>query len=150
MLLRIYRRELFAVQLALNLLVCSTARAEGVVPTEQVCTPDMAQAAESGVDGVNDWKALYGAFRKYAACDQASIAEGYDDIVIRLLTREWDGGSAATALVKKDGAFGAFILRHITELASRADLDRVKVNAMSRCAADATQFCASIAKASAQ
>jgi hypothetical protein len=51
MLLRISRRELFAVQLALTLVACSTASAEGAIPTEQVCTPDIAQAAELGVMG---------------------------------------------------------------------------------------------------
>ena len=106
----------------------------------------MAQAAESGIDSISDWRTLYAAFGKYKSCDQAAIAEGYDDIVMRLLTRGWDGGTEAAALARKDRTFATFITRHITELSSKADLELAQSNAATKCSADATRLCASIAK----
>jgi hypothetical protein len=134
--------------LALAFVICNSGKASAVPANSHVCTDAMAQSAESNVDRITDWPALYDAFQKYSACDQASIAEGYDDIVVRLLTRAWDGGSAASALVKKNRSFSRFILRHITELASKAELELVKTNATSKCAPDSTELCASIAKTS--
>src|SRR4051812_45523630 len=75
-------------------------------------------AADSDIDQLESWSAVYRAFKLYRQCDDASIAEGYDDKIVQLLTQQWPTVSALAKLTQSDPLFEQFVLRHIDTLMS--------------------------------
>lgn len=56
-------------------------------PQRKTCTPHQAEAADAMVDHLTDWAQVEVAFRKFAQCDDGSIAEGNSEAVVRRPSR---------------------------------------------------------------
>jgi len=106
-----------------------------------VCSPDNAVQAEEESDSLASWDALYDSFKKYASCDDAAIAEGYSDTVVRLLVHKWGTFSRLVEITASDREFREFVLRHLNELMSPAQARKIYKNTRMRCPASGAELC---------
>jgi hypothetical protein len=111
------------------------------------CSEAQALAAETSIDRLKTWADLHSAFKQFQACDDGGIAEGWDDFVARMLAQDWKKLIELQKLAAVDTQFRAFVIRHISNTASRDDLDRTLINARERCPGSARRLCADIATA---
>ena len=104
------------------------------------CSREMAMQAEEAVDGLKSWHDVYAGYKKYAVCDDGAIAEGFTDVIVRLLV---DRPIDFKPLVD-DKAFETFMLNHIGELMTQEDFQSLKAKAQT-CAALHKSFCENLA-----
>jgi hypothetical protein len=104
------------------------------------CTPADAAAAESLVPAAT-WGALYQSYRKYAQCDDGSVAEVFSNSVALLLSGHWDAVSELTKLDKAHPSFGKFVLHHTDVTMSLDQAGSIRGNARDRCPADSKGLC---------
>lgn len=109
------------------------------------CTRADADAADSDLDQLKDWPAVYRAFKRYRQCDDASIGEGYSDKIVILLTKQWASVSKLAKLAHTDPLFGQFVLAHVDTLMSPGEGEAIIVNATEHCPITARQFCRRLA-----
>ena len=113
----------------------------------QPCSMADAQAAENAVDQLDSWQAIHAAYRRYAHCDDGSIAEGFTDKVVHLLATRWGSLGQAQRIAAHDSGFQSFMLRHIDSTALTSELDRIAHSARHQCPRSATVLCKQIAGA---
>jgi hypothetical protein len=105
------------------------------------CTDLDAVAAEREAATLDDWRSVYQSFKKYSACDDASISEGYSASVARLMASEWESFGLLSRLANQDRGFAHFVIKHIDETWSPKEAILVQANAINRCPAKARRFC---------
>lgn len=98
------------------------------------CSQDQQAKAEEETDKLQTWGALYQSYRRYAHCDDGAVAEGYDEVVARLLRDHWDTLPQFGVLLKKDKRFKTFALRHVS-------LTSLDTNDLKNIGAKAVQHC---------
>src|SRR5258708_224088 len=108
---------------------------------EKVCTMDEGMRAESGTDQLKDWDAVYRYFKAYSHCDNGAASEGSADSIIRLLVSDWKHFDTFARLAASDKGFEKFVLNHIDEMASQAELRGIAKNAKSLCPSGETPTC---------
>jgi hypothetical protein len=108
------------------------------------CGDASAFVAEGEVDHLKTWEQIYGSFKRYSACDDGVIAEGYSDAVVRMLADRWGQLSALRTLVDRDERFGKFVFMHIDATTDDHDLDRVVANSSRHCPQRDGQLCSTI------
>jgi hypothetical protein len=123
----------------------STPPSALALPEQRGCSIEMAIKAEESLATLGTWKDLFESFLKYAPCDDAGIGEGYSDVVMRLLTDQWQEIADVQALILEDASFEGFILQHIDDLASEASLMELQEAASNHCPKDALDFCVTVA-----
>lgn len=82
--------------------------------------------------------------------DDGIFAEGYSEVVVRLLARKWDTLSELEAVILRDPSFRRFVLKHIDASGGQTNLFKVERNARERCAAATPRLCQQIATAAAR
>ena len=97
------------------------------------CTASLAKSAETDVMKVVDWSGLHTAFRRYKACDDGAIGEGFSDRVTVLLSGNWQSLPQLGQLITRDREFEAFVIRHVDETADPGNLQRIAANARRGC-----------------
>lgn len=110
-----------------------------------VCTDDEALRAEETAAQLGNWRAVHGAFRQYAQCDDGAISEGFSESVTHLLARDWKRIEDLERLVESDERFERFVLRHMDETVPAEELKRISENARMRCPPKAARLCRLIA-----
>jgi hypothetical protein len=100
--------------------------------------------AESDSDVLEDWDEVYRSFKKFGHCDNGAVAEGYDDVIVRLLVNDWNHFDTLARLTGGDKAFETFVVSHIDELASQEQLRAIARNAKSLCPSGGTPVCTRI------
>lgn len=137
-------RVWWAVAVCLTL-VSARVSAEGYYRSPWVsaakCTTKDAIAADSDIDHLTGWAAVYRSFRLYKQCDDASIGEGYSDKIVILLTKHWPTVIDLSKLAQADPEFGDFVLSHVDELMSPDQAKMIIANARDRCPAGLKSFC---------
>lgn len=108
------------------------------------CDNAMASRAEDEVDYLKTWGQMYDSFKRYAACDDGAIAEGYSEAVVKMLAERWNQLPTLRTLVDRDQRFGKFVFQHIDATRDNHDLDRVVANASRHCPQDDGQLCNTI------
>lgn len=124
----------------LFLLVMSNAMAKD-------CTPADAEAADLAVDSLSSWQAVSDNYSHYGQCDDGSIAEGSSEAVIRLLVDKWNTLPALDELVKKNLAFGDWVLNHIDTTLDSGDLEAVARRAQKNCPDHSKLLCEKVGSA---
>jgi len=119
-------------------------------PTKPICTDLQADAAGSEADQLKSWGAVYRWFRRYTACDDGYISEGYSDSVVRLLATRWNRLQELHRLTLRNRAFESFVLKHIDPTVPKDELKKVEDNARKRCPKGAESLCGSIHSAAKQ
>jgi hypothetical protein len=109
------------------------------------CATADAIRAEQQASSLRTWQEVYMSFRNFAQCDDGAIGEGYSDSVARLLSDHWNGTSQLNHFVKRDKAFENFVLRHVDELMSPTQAEKIRKNAESSCPPNSKTLCDEIA-----
>lgn len=107
----------------------------------EVCTPNQARQAEAEANQLNDWDSMHRSFKRFAQCDEGTIAEEYSDSVSHLLARNWGQLDALLRLIASDRRFEQFVVRHIDESMTEDDANLIINNARLHCPQGAKQFC---------
>ena len=123
--------------------VCSAVFAQS---SKATCDRESAILAESEASCLKDWNDVFKSFRRFSACDDAAIGEGYSSSVERLLVDRWQDFDRVATLTKTNKAFQVFVLRHIDALWSPANALTVSRNARQHCPAVDKHLCALIIK----
>lgn len=124
--------------------MCAAIPVAGAAPH---CTPALAKSAETSLDTIGSWQDLHLAYQHYAACDDGSIAEGYSDAVVLLLTDDWPKVTHLAGLFRQDPGFRGFVLRHLDMLMSRSQYVRLQQLSAKQCPAGAAGVCGDIHQA---
>ena len=109
------------------------------------CDDAMGERAENEVDYLKTWDQIYDSFKRYSACDDGAIAEGYSDAVVRYARRPVGTSFRLCRLsVDRDKRFGEFVFKHIDATTDDHDLDRVVANADRHCPEGDGELCSTI------
>lgn len=112
------------------------------------CSKQEAIAAEKEAVKLDSVVSLYDSYKRFAHCDDGSIAEGYNESVVRILTQQWNRQLIELyRLASRDERFRAFVLRHINEAMTREQQTIILTNARDRCLKEAQKLCNQIMKA---
>ena len=77
----------------------------------------------------------------YRQCDDGSIAEGYSDRVVILLTERWSTVTTLSKLGRSNPEFERFVLSHVDGLMSPDQSKTIINNARKRCPVGAEKLC---------
>ena len=83
-------------------------------------------------------------YKKFARCDDASIGEGYSDKIARLLSDKWSKVSELDRLAARDKGFERFVLRHVDELMTDEQANKIRENAQKHCPPKVDRLCMAI------
>jgi hypothetical protein len=108
------------------------------------CDDAMGERAENEVDYLKTWDQIYDSFKRYSACDDGAIAEGYSGAVVRMLADRWNQLPTLRILADHDERFSKFVFKHIDATTDDHDLDRVVANADRHCPQGDEQLCKTI------
>ena len=111
---------------------------------EKPCTMQEAAQAEEQINLSLDWDGVYRLYKNFAHCDDASISEGFSDVISNLLSEKWSTTYQLNRLVLRDEGFERFVLKHIDELMSPDQAKKIRNNTATHCPSDATQLCKAI------
>jgi hypothetical protein len=112
--------------------------------TKSPCTRAQEEAADAEADQLKNWAAVYASFKRYASCDDGSIAEGYSDSVAKLLANHWSDFQDLNRLVARSYMFKKFVLRHVDETMSQEEGHQIQQNARLHCPNNGRSLCTSI------
>jgi hypothetical protein len=111
------------------------------------CTTMEAFAAESVIDYLDSWEKVYKSFKDFGHCDDAAIAEGYDDVISKLWADHWDKLSEMIKYTKENSEFKRFIYKRIgTETIPYDRWEKIVSLAKNQCPTNAYDFCKEILK----
>ncbi len=111
------------------------------------CQRNDAYQAETTIDNLKSWEDLYRHFKRYDACDDGAIWEGYSDKIGRFLAKDWTDVAKLKRLCDSDRTFANFIFKHL-DMTIPADMwNLMMINATKRCPAEANEICIMIKKA---
>src|SRR6266571_4981753 len=97
------------------------------------CATREALHAEAEADTLRSWNTLYKSYRSYRQCDDGSIGEGYSESVARIIVDHWETLPRFAQLARNDPDFRRFVLKHVDETLDMKDVEKIRMNAKSRC-----------------
>jgi len=109
------------------------------------CTTPDAIRAEQEASSLRSWAEVYKSYKNFARCDDGAIAEGYSDSIARLLSDNWSTADQLNRLASHDKGFKKFVLRHIDELMSPDQAEKIRDNADAHCPSYTKRLCKLIA-----
>lgn len=112
--------------------------------SKKICSEQDAMQAETEIDSLRNWEYIYKSYKRFAQCDDGSIAEGYSDVVARLLSDHWNTVGDLVRLGVHDRGFEQFVLRHVDELMSPTQAENIRRNALSHCVPNGNNLCRAI------
>jgi hypothetical protein len=111
------------------------------------CSQQDAIEADSAVDHMKNWAAVYGVFKLYGKCDDGGISEGYSDAIVQLLALHWTRIGELSKLTQKDPMFEKFVLSHIDETAIWEQEKMIAAHARDQCPTGLEGLCKRLEKA---
>ena len=103
----------------------------------------------TAINTLRDWTKIHNFYKKYfPSCpDDGMFAEGYSELIVRTLAKDWVQITKLDAAASKDKRFKAFVLRHIDATTNEADLRVILKNSQSKCSPVHALLCAQITRA---
>ena len=135
--------------LAITLILIFSASAVADDSAITPCTQREERQALETVDALKNWHQVYRSYKRYSQCDDGAIAEGYSDVVAKLLANDWKHFDQLIALSNSDKQFRKFVLNHINTTADDRDLLKLSRNAQSNCPVRGQELCRLIVSAAA-
>ena len=127
------------------LLIILLAFAAATQARASECDRLNAYAAGVVVDYLDSWDNVYHFLGQFHSCYDASIAEGLNDSIYRLLADNWDSLPKMLKLAESDTAFRDFVYQRIEDEMFPQDLlSRVLHHAKYECPAQANDFCQAV------
>jgi len=108
------------------------------------CGRQEAIQAETEASSLQNWEEMFQSYKNFNHCDDGAIWEGYSDSIARLLSENWHSAGQLSHLVSQDRNFEGFILRHIDELMSPEQAEKIRRNADTDCPLHAKRLCTAI------
>jgi hypothetical protein len=110
------------------------------------CTEDQQKQVlhDLAKNQLKNWSRVYRSFQDFAQCDGSSVAEGYSAAIAHLLTSDWQQLDVLIRLTTSDKPFKDFVLRHIDNTLSEAEVKAIGDNAEMRCVEGEQPFCRNI------
>ncbi len=107
------------------------------------CSRNDAIEAEGEASKLNlqDWGSVYKSFKRFAQCDDASIGEGYSEVIVELLVNDWKSIDELNKPASKDKRFKRFVLHHVDELMSPEEAQQIYENVRTRCPTKLNKLC---------
>ena len=104
------------------------------------------------INTLRDWRKIHAFYTAhFPPCpDDGVFAEGYSELVVRTLAKNWSNVHELTAATRQDRRFKAFVLRHIDATTNEVDLRVILSSATSHCPKGSAALCAEIRNASSQ
>src|SRR5947208_10472842 len=99
-----------------------------VCSANRPCTQQDAITAEEQASSIQNCAELHRSYERYAQCDDGAIGEGYSDSIARLLTEKWESFDELDRLGVQDRGFERFVLRHVDELMTPEQADKIRNN----------------------
>jgi hypothetical protein len=127
--------------------ICALALTPNTAFARQVqrrCSVNDAMRAEDEANSLQQWSAVYRSYERFGHCDDGAIAEGYSASVVRLLIDKWPTIDQLNNLVQRNKGFQGFVLRHLDELISAEESERIRANASGKCPQNANSLCVGI------
>jgi hypothetical protein len=115
--------------------------------SEGRCSTQEEIAAQHEAVNLDDVGALYQSFKKFHHCDDGAISEGYNEAVVRVLSKHWEQIIELHRLTSTDKEFAAFVLRHVNEAMTPKQRAIIVKNAAEDCPKVATNLCRNILRA---
>jgi len=110
------------------------------------CTDAEAKRADTDLDTLGSWDALYRWYKLYRQCDDGGLAEGYSESVVRILADHWNTLPRLVTLSRRDPRFRRFVLGHVDATTNPDDLRKIRINASTQCPPRLGAICADLAK----
>lgn len=131
----------------ISLILLITGLATPLSTLAKECAREEAIAAEDIAARLPDWKQIYGAFERFAHCDDGAIAEGFTESVVHLLATRWETLPQVSSLESRNAAFRNFVLRHINDTADTSELKHIGRLARTQCPKGHGALCSDISRA---
>jgi hypothetical protein len=125
----------------LSLLLLASSAEVQAAEVSKVCGKRDAIRAEGEASSLHSWVEVYNSYKNFAHCDDAAIGEGYSDSIARLLSEKWSSAGRLNRLLSRDKGFEGFVIRHIDELMSPEQAEKIRRNADTRCPLHAKRLC---------
>lgn len=103
----------------------------------------------TAINTLHDWSKIHNFYKKYfPPCpDDGMFAEGYSELIVRTLAKDWHQLPELHVATAKDKRFRAFVLQHIDATTNETDLRVILKNSQSKCLPTHTLLCEEIAQA---
>jgi hypothetical protein len=112
--------------------------------SQKSSTTQEAILAEGQAFSLKNWDEVYRSFKAFVHLDDGALAEGYSDSIDRMLSDDWSSVSHLNRLISNDKNFEKFILKHIDELMSQDQAEKIHNNAEKLCPQEARRLCQAI------
>lgn len=99
----------------------------------QECSINKQQFAEKSVGSLPSWIAVNSAYKKFGACDDGSIGEGFSESITYLLSDHWENLKPLILLIKKDKGFEKFFYAHIDSSVPIERLRKIQKHSEDKC-----------------
>ncbi|NTW50530.1 MAG: hypothetical protein HGB19_12530 [Chlorobiales bacterium] len=112
------------------------------------CTQMEAFAAETVIGYLDSWKEIYNAFKSFGHCDDAAIAEGFDDVISIQWGEHWNNVYEMIKYTEENNNFKTFVYKRIgSETIPYDRWEKIVLQAKANCPREAFEFCKEIEKA---
>lgn len=113
-------------------------------PKKATCSRQDAILADAEASSLKTWTDIHNSFKKFAQCVDGALSEGYSDSFVRHLSDDWQSIDQLSQFVSRDKEFEAFVLHHIDDLMSPAEMQKIRDNAGAHCTPGARRLCSKI------
>ena len=121
--------------------VAIVAASFGVCASATECTKLDEYAALAIAGYLDSWNNVFLAYREFRQCDDGAIAEGYSEMVARLLVDHWSRLSELQNLIAKDRDFEPFVLKRVNATLDPKDIEKLKHLVKTNCPRTSRVLC---------
>ena len=134
------------IPLSITLLLALTL-SRPVVAADKECTQLEAYAAETVTDYLDSWGNVYTFFKQFRHCYDGAIAEGAQDRIYVLWSRQWHRLPTMISLAQRDPEFKDFLWQTLaSETFPQDEFSIVVQNTRRKCPSEAREFCRAVLK----
>lgn len=131
----------------MSLCLVVLTQAPAAVAKDKECTQLEAYAAETVTDYLDSWQNVHAFFKQFRHCYDGAIAEGAEDKIQLLWSKQWEKLPTMITLTRNDAEFKSFLWQVLESEAFPQDEFSVVVrNARQHCPSGAAEFCRAVLK----
>ncbi|HTM57628.1 MAG TPA: hypothetical protein VL123_04360 [Candidatus Udaeobacter sp.] len=93
------------------------------------------------------WQEVHAAYVRFSGCDDGVVGQWFSDLVVKRLANRWSTFPDLVLIVRKDPAFGPWVVSHVDASSDSLDLAHAVHNARSRSFRRGATLCRRIAAA---
>jgi hypothetical protein len=127
----------------LALIIIGSVAGLFVISTAAGAQHDCGKAGKQVIEGPEpkNWDSLYRLFKRFGACDDGAIGEGFSEDVAQLFVKQWTHLDTLSRITASDKIFEQFVLRHIDPTLSNDELNSIENNSRLHCPKGQKRLC---------